>query len=995
MGRGWVRDRPLVVAGVVLIGVAVALAVWLYVLPSGQRDDVLKYVQFVLGLIGLVITVLGLLRDVRRPAEPRPFATLAELLAQAVHTQWRAAATERVLVTPAPIPVGWSQSNLPVAGPLGAAIGDPDVAPAFPPLPGYSRVTEEQLRAGGARGELFAVYAGIASGRVVVVGAPGAGKTGAAILLLLDALEHRDRVDEKDQVRVPVPVLLTTHGWDPTTCSVRDWLAARLVALYPLFQHRGGQAEAAALVGAGAVALILDGLDEMDVAWRPAALQALSDAPFRVVALTRSEEMVQAADVAWLAGSVAVQLRDVTGPQAADYLHGARTGPAPAGWPQLLTHLRRNPDSVLTRGLSTPLTLSLVRDTYRAGDDVGGLLDATRWRSSDDLAQHLIAGVLPDAYTRRPGRPELRYSLPQAKEALVFLAQQMNQDHTRDLAWWHIPRWAPTTPRILASVLASGLLGALLGSLAFVLGAVIVGGLWTLLRVRQGFLFGPTFGLGVGLSLGLWFGHGGREPKRVRTWRAIRLRSVLAAGIVYALGYVLAVVLVGLLVVGLGLMLALWFRVNFDTIPATTWGVMFVFGLGLAVGLTLGLNRDLLSEPDGEGRDSIQRSSRRNARVAGIAGGIVYGIAVMITATHPPNPVPLGVGLGTGLGAGLVVWLVVWLAVMALDRDLLGEPGGESGDSLQRSSRGNARVAGFVVWLVVASKYGPAAGLAAGFVVWLVVWLVDWRTLGRRNRNLAGGSGESADSLQRSVQNRRSARIAGRMVGIVAGITFGIVFLVAGHDPPDPVGPVGASVMGIILGIVLGTLSEHVVWFVFVLVGSLVPRVAGGFVAGLAVESAEGEGSPQEPLENWRNDRVFGLVTGLAFGLAFGLVVGLAFGLAFGFSSDAEGLGLGLVIMWGLVVGLLVGIVVGIVVGLVYGITSSETWSTTLAWLQLKRSRRVPAVGLMPFLEDARNRGVLRTVGGVYQFRHATLQDQLAGQTVASPTTSLAAEHTS
>ena len=76
--------------------------------------------------------------------------------------------------------------------------------------------------------------------------------------------------------------------------------------------------------------------------------------------------------------------------------------------------------------------------------------------------------------------------------------------------------------------------------------------------------------------------------------------------------------------------------------------------------------------------------------------------------------------------------------------------------------------------------------------------------------------------------------------------------------------------------------------------------------------------------------------------------------------------------------------------GLVYGVTSSVTWSTTLAWLQLQRSHQVPAVGLMSFLDDARNRGVLRTVEAVYQFRHATLQDQLAGQTTCSPTSSAA-----
>jgi hypothetical protein len=47
--------------------------------------------------------------------------------------------------------------------------------PTFPPLPGQAQVTMEQLVAVGTY-ELFAVYAGIASGWVVV-GAPGAGKT--------------------------------------------------------------------------------------------------------------------------------------------------------------------------------------------------------------------------------------------------------------------------------------------------------------------------------------------------------------------------------------------------------------------------------------------------------------------------------------------------------------------------------------------------------------------------------------------------------------------------------------------------------------------------------------------------------------------------------------------------------------------------------------------------------------------------------------------------
>jgi hypothetical protein len=82
-----------------------------------------------------------------------------------------------------------------------------------------------------------------------------------------------------------------------------------------------------------------------------------------------------------------------------------------------------------------------------------------------------------------------------------------------------------------------------------------------------------------------------------------------------------------------------------------------------------------------------------------------------------------------------------------------------------------------------------------------------------------------------------------------------------------------------------------------------------------------------------------------------------------------------------------IGVGSGLTVGLVYGITSSVTWPITMAWLQLQRSRRVPTVGLIPFLDDARTRGVLRTVGAVYQFRHATLQDHLAEQTTSSVAT--------
>ena len=61
----------------------------------------------------------------------------------------------------------------------------------------------------------------------------------------------------------------------------------------------------------------------------------------------------------------------------------------------------------------------------------------------------------------------------------------------------------------------------------------------------------------------------------------------------------------------------------------------------------------------------------------------------------------------------------------------------------------------------------------------------------------------------------------------------------------------------------------------------------------------------------------------------------------------------------------------------------SGTWSASLTFAQLAVRWETP-MRLLRFLEDARDRNVLRTVGPVYQFRHARLQDRLADQAFAA-----------
>jgi len=296
----------------------------------------------------------------------------------------------------------------------------------------------------------------------------------------------------------------------------------------------------------------------MDEALRPAALQALSDAPFRVVVLTRSQELVQSTSRRWLAAAVAVHLHDIPAAEAADYLHHARTGPPPAGWTELLAHLRAHPDGVLARGLSTPLTLTLLRDTYQAGDNAGELLDAAEFPITEAIERHLIARVLPAAYSPQPGRSSPRYTEQQARQALTFIAHQMGKD--RDLAWWHIPQWAPAPLRILTSGLVVGLPFGLVGWLVGVIDFWV--GLW------------------VGIPLGFLYGRGGRAPERVRiaNWRAGISRPVLSGGLV------------------LGFWLGLPSGLIFGLVNGLTSGLTSGLGAGIG-GLVGGLAVGLVTAP--------------------------------------------------------------------------------------------------------------------------------------------------------------------------------------------------------------------------------------------------------------------------------------------------------------------------------------------------------------------------------------------------------------
>ncbi len=614
--RLWTLVAAGAIAAVTVAGLAV---VW----RSPHRADLE-------GFAGLAISVAGIAagwiawvwrhKDSQNSgvASGQELGRLTDLLAGAVEQEWTRAAGERGLLEPEPIPVRWRRSAAPVAGPVAAAVA----SARFTPLPGLAAAGKQRLRAGQVI-ELHEVYGGLGSGRLVIVGGPGSGKTSSAVLLILAALRYRRGVPEQVRPGVPVPVMFTLHGWDPGSQRVLDWLAERLWQVYPLFGGRHGAGAARDMLDEGRIAVILDGLDEIPGDLRPAVLHALSQqATFRLVLLARSAEMAQAAARALLQGAAAIELQDVDPAAAAGYLTRTQLDPPPQGWHELTSQLRHEPGSPLARALSNPLTLTLVRDTYRAADDVGellGLRDAAGHpASSEDIAGHLLDRVLPAAYAPQPGEPPPSYDPPAAERALRCIATRMNNDGTRDLQWWHIPAWAPAAPRIIATWLGAVLVAGLVGGYAYGLAYGLAGGLW--------------FGIAYGIAAGIAAGRGNKTPKRKARlrWRQLFRRGPLVVGLLA----VPAVWLAAGYLAGSGL------TVGFA--DALMSGLLAWFGAGLVSGM---------SQPGTDNTSPLSPlSSWRSDRVF----GLVVGLVVWVWAG-------LGSGLATGLSTGLVTGLPIGL----------------------------------------------------------------------------------------------------------------------------------------------------------------------------------------------------------------------------------------------------------------------------------------------------------------------------------------------
>ena len=567
-------------------------------------------------------------------------AAAADRLADEMADRWRQEATRWRIVTPAPVSIRWRWVAEAAALPDVTIVSAPGVGP--PPLPGLAE-PGEVLGAGVVTRLHDEVYARLPHGRLVLTGGPGAGKTGAMILLLLAALDWRARLVGEERAQVPVPVWLTMGRWNPAITPLREWVAARMNLDHPaLGATEYGPGAAAEMLRSGRVALFLDGLDEMPEPVRALALRRLSEEAggLRVVLTSRPEEYAWAAQFLRPWGNVAViELRPVGPADAADYLLHEQHGPRRGAWQRVAASLTEHPDSVAARTLNNPLTLTLAREAY-ARRDPSELADPAIFGTEVALRGYLNDQIMVTAYP--DGRQRAH-----AVRWLAWVAQSLGTN--RDLPWWEIPAWIPRWQlrlvRVFTITIVVGLINAVALDIISAFTKGFTGNLAIGLAANLG--HGMATGLLFGLVFGIWLGRRARPRELVPRWpRPAALQRVFSDGFT--------------------LVIAIWFALTWGLFGATAFGP--VGGLAIAAAVALAVEfRNLWSIPSAYSPSATAAGTysadRWTTAVTALTLGLVMVLAGLATGVSLGFASPLANDLANGVPWGISVAAAAWLAI--------------------------------------------------------------------------------------------------------------------------------------------------------------------------------------------------------------------------------------------------------------------------------------------------------------------------------------------
>ncbi|HEV2783005.1 MAG TPA: NACHT domain-containing protein [Actinophytocola sp.] len=628
-----------------------AFVIWLVLQFSrgdlDRGDKLASIVSMSVTIITLPLSVFAIVITVRQsqpvaPAVglPERLDALAEALAMAVRAQWEAEEQVRRIHDPFPLPARWTAASEHLMDHWQNIYGDPR--------------RSDPIELDGHGDHIVDTFNRIPSGRLVVLGRAGAGKTILTSRFVLTLLANRP---------VPVPVIFSLGSWDPTQHILRDWLTDQLATTYPILAERdsAGTTVAEHMLTTGRIMPVLDGFDEISAGLRGDAINAINAGlrpGDRLLLTSRPEEYAVAVgegDV--LTAAAVVRLEDLTIVDLSLYLrlttrkidvHSGRTK-----WAPVLEHLHAEPGSPLAQVLSTPLMVALARAVFSdTKADPAELLGVT---TPAEVEERLLAGFVPAVYSgsRDVGADD-------AGRWLEFLAAHLDRLGTNDLAWWQLVR---AVPRLVVGLVASfviALVICLVGGVPALLGPwpsdALAG--WLAATSVGALALSPLGGAIIGLSRGMRpsparmrlrlagrLGHVRRELARgLRSWRTmVWFGAWSLGGAMFGLAAFLFVqsadgIAVGLaagLIAGVGI----WLMIT------------VIRALETPVDPTRTVSPAELLRTD---RDT----SLRQGFLLGIAGGAVYWLVVLF-AFEPAFGYPFGVVFAGG------VWLLGWLMAVA------------------------------------------------------------------------------------------------------------------------------------------------------------------------------------------------------------------------------------------------------------------------------------------------------------------------------------------
>ncbi|MBE9186258.1 NACHT domain-containing protein [Microcoleus sp. LEGE 07076] len=343
-------------------------------------------------------------------------------------------------------------------------------SPDSQPL-GASRCWDVEVKAGNRPSVRLPLKVSISqvfdrsSGKLVVLGATGAGKT-TTLLELAKVLVSRAQKDAS----LPVPVLFELGTWKEHSGAIADWLIAQLQYKYSISPAAGKK-----WLTAQKLLPLLDGLDEVETHRQNLCIQAINQfvdselKPKHLVACSSFEVYKNCPTRFKL--QAAVLLKPLTETQIKNYLLEARSR-------ELWYSIENEPE--LLKLAKTPLLLSMMALAY---DDI--LIEAwKRITSAEEQRKYLLTAYIRHQIAREvkqyPRNKELRPE--QIRHWLGWLARRMEQQGIQEFYLDRIPSsWLQTSQQQRKYQFGVKLLGGLIWVILGLIATLVSGSIWGLI----------------------------------------------------------------------------------------------------------------------------------------------------------------------------------------------------------------------------------------------------------------------------------------------------------------------------------------------------------------------------------------------------------------------------------------------------------------------------------------------------------------------------------